>query len=94
MTKLWARAILKHRIARSETVEFTGDLTQAVHELCQKLDISRPLFLQKHEREWRDFQQTSFTRDHFVESIPFDKIEIERIDTDAPRKKSMDPRNG
>lgn len=94
MIQLWVRAIKKHRIVRSETVPYEGDLLTSLGELCTLLDISRPLFLGKHEREWTQFGMTSFTRDHFVESIPFDKIEIEQIDPDAKKKKSQDPRNG
>lgn len=94
MLYLWARGIHKHRIARSETVEFDGDLLEALSELCARLDISRPMMLAKHEREWAEFSQTTFTKDHFVEAIPFDKLEIEQIDPDAKKKKSQVPRNG
>lgn len=94
MLQLWARAIKKHRIVRSETVPLEGDLTDALANICALLDISRPIFLSKHEREWSQFGMTSFTQDHFVEPIPFDKVEIEQIDPDAKKKKSQDPRNG
>ena len=94
MTRLWARAIKKHRIARSETVEMTDNLMDDIGELMRIMDLPRPLWLGKHEREWEQFGQTSFTKDHFVESIAYDKIEIERIDPDAKKKKSQDPRNG
>lgn len=94
MVRLWARMIKKHRIIRSETVELTEDIHQAIGELCAVMDISRPMFLGKHQREWEHFQQTSFTGEHFVEPVFFDKLEIERIDSEAPKKKSKDPRNG
>lgn len=94
MIRLWARAIYKNRILRSETVEWTGDFLESLSALCAALDIPRPLLLEKHGREWSEFAQTSFTADHFVESIPYDKIEIERIDPDDKKKRSNDPRNG
>lgn len=94
MTQLWARGIKKHRIVRSETVELGNDVMEALGELCKLLDISRPMFLGKHEREWEQFGMTSFTKDNFADTIPFDKLEIERIDPDAKKKKSQDPRNG
>lgn len=93
MARLWARMIEKHRIVRSEMVDL-DNMMDALHELCVKMDIPRPLFLSKHQREWDQFQQTSFLKDHFVEAVTFDKLEIERVDTDAPQKKSKDPRNG
>ena len=94
MTYLWARAIRKHRIERSETVEWSGDFIECLSALCSILDIPRPMLLAKHEREWAEFAQTTFLADHFVESIPFDKIEIEHIDPDEKKKRSQDPRNG
>lgn len=87
MIELWARAIRKNRIARSVTVPFDGDLTEALGEIATQLDISRPMFLGKHEREWAQFGQTSFSKDHFVDPIAYDKIEIELIDPDAKKKK-------
>lgn len=94
MMQLWARAIKHHRIARSETVEMGDDLTETLGELFLKLDLPRPMMLGKNDREWEQFGLTSFNRDNFVESIPFERIEIERIDPDAKKKKSQDPRNG
>ncbi len=94
MTELWVRLIKRQKIWRSETAPMEGDVQDALHELCVKLDIPRPIWLSKHDRDWEAFGLTSFSQDHFVEAIPFDKMEIERIDTEAPKKKSQDPRNG
>lgn len=95
MTQLWARAIRKQRIVRSETAPLErDDLQAALDELCTKLDLPRPMLLGKHEREWAQFGLTSFTADHFVEHIPYDRLEVERIDADAKKKRSQDPRNG
>lgn len=93
MSRLWARMMKKHRIVMNETVELS-DLPNALQAICQKMDIPRPIFMSKHQREWDQFQQTSFSKEHFVEAIAFDKLEIERIDEDMPKKKSKDPRNG
>jgi len=86
--------VAKHRIIRSETVELTDDFLEALHDVCFQMDIPRPLLLEKHRREWDQFSQTSFSKDHFVEAVAFDKLEIERIDEDAQKRKSKDPRNG
>ena len=34
-----------------------------------------------------------FLPDAFFEAVPFERLEIEYIDPDAPKKKSRDPRN-
>ena len=45
------------------------------------------------EREWDEFGQTRFLPDDFMESVNFERLEIEYIDPDAPKKRSKDPRN-
>jgi len=94
MTQLWVREIKRHRIVRSETIDLSGDVQTALGDLCVRMDVPRPMWLAKHTREWTQFGLTSFTKDHFVESVSFDKLEIESFDPDAKKKKSQDPRNG
>ena len=52
-----------------------------------------PLWLEKNEREWAEFGMTRFLPDAFFETVPFERMEIEYIDPDAPKKKSSDYRN-
>ena len=94
MDQIWARVIAHHRIVKNETVPFDGSLLDALNALCARMDLPRPMILPKHEREWEQFGQMHFTKDHFVESFPYDKLEIERIGTDERPSRSMDPRNG
>lgn len=93
MTQLWVRLIRKQRIKANLTLPMPDDaLTETLEEACRRLDVPRPLWLGKHEREYQQFQRTSFTQEHFLESIAFDRMEIERIDPDEPRKAPRDPR--
>jgi hypothetical protein len=93
-TRLWARIVTGHRIVRQATAPCLRDDPQpALMEVLKELDLSRPVWLPKHQREWDDFGQTRFTQEHFMESIPFDRLEIEYINPDAPKRKSQDPRN-
>ena len=64
-----------------------------LEEACRKLDIARPIWLDKHSREWDEFGQTRFLPDDFLESVDFQRLEIEYIDPDAKKKKSRDYRN-
>jgi len=94
-TALWVREIRRHRIDRQATAPCTRDDPQdALAEACRELDIPKPLWLDKHQREWDDFGMTSFLPDAFFESVSFDRLEIEYIDPDAKKRKSQDPRNG
>ena len=92
MTGLWVRLMKKHRIDRQATRACVfADARDALTEICRELDVPRPIWLPKHEREFESFRMTGFTRDHFLEDVPFDRLEIEIID-DA-RRKNKDPRN-
>ena len=92
MTGLWVRLMKKHRIDRQATRACAfADARDALTDLCRELDVPRPIWLPKHEREFESFRMTGFTKDHFLEDVPFDRLEIEFFD-DA-RRKSRDPRN-
>ncbi len=92
MTRLWVRLMKKHRIDRQTTRECTFEgAREALDEVCRELDVPRPIWLPKNEREFASFRMTAFTADHFVEEIHFERMEIEFIDD--VRRKSGDPRN-
>ena len=93
-TALWVRLIRHHRTAREAVEPCTRhDPEEALAEACRKLDLSRPLWLDKNQREWDEFGQTRFLPDAFMEHVDFDQLEIEFIDPDAKKKHSRDPRN-
>lgn len=91
---LWVKTIRRNRMDKSITEPCTrDDPMEALTEACHRLDIARPMWLDKNQREWDDFGLTRFFADNFSESVPFDRMEIEYIDPDAPKKNSRDPRN-
>lgn len=91
---LWVRTIRRHRIDRQVVEPCTrSDPQDALEAACRKLDIAKPLWLEKNQREWDDFGQTRFLPDAFLESVDFERLEIEYIDPDAPKRRSSDPRN-
>lgn len=93
-TALWVRTIRHHRIDKQIVEPCTRNQPQeALEAALRKLDLARPLWLDKNQREWDDFGQTRFLPDAFLESVPFERLEIEYIDPDAPKRQSSDPRN-
>ncbi len=93
-TALWVRTIRHHKIDRQTTAPCTRDDPQdALAEACHFLDLPKPIWLDKNQREWDDFGQTRFSEDAFFESVPFDRMEIEYIDPEAKKRRSQDPRN-
>ena len=94
MPRLWARIIRKHRIASQATRDCAfEDAQDALTELCREFDIPRPLWLAKHTREFDEFRRTSFLPEHFMEEVPFQKLEIEFLEDDDKSRRSSDPRN-
>ena len=78
--RLWGRIIKNHRIEKSETVEIEdGNIEEAFLEICRRFDVQRPLQLPKHNREFEQFGRTFYAKEHFTESISFQKLEIELL---------------
>ena len=93
-TALWVKTIRKHHIDLQTTVPCgRDDPREALREACHELDLPEPLWLDKNGREWETFGMTRFLQDAFFETVPFERLEIEYIDPDAPKKKSRDYRN-
>ncbi len=94
MPRLWAKIIKKHRIEKQATVPcaFEG-VEDALTELCHEFDIPRPLWLNKHYREFEEFRRTQFLPEHFMEDVPFQRLDIEFLEDDGKTRRSNDPRN-
>lgn len=87
-TGIWVRLMHKARIERDVTVECSHeDWIGALEKACHLLDVGRPMVLARHERDWEQFSQARFLKEHFVEDVPFDRMEVEFIDPDKKKKK-------
>lgn len=94
--QLWARMIRKNRIKAEALIACEQDgWQQALQEACRQLDLSVPLIVAKHERDWAQYAQTRFLPEHFLDGLPADRLEIEYFDLmSAGGRRSQDPRNG
>ena len=87
--RLWGRLIRHHRISRQETVTIENDdIEEAFLEICRRFDVQRPLQLPKHNREFEKFGRTSYTKEHFTESVDFERLEIELLLPEGEKKHS------
>ena len=94
MPRLWAKIIKKHRIERQSTAPCAfSEVEDALTELCHEFDIPRPLWLNKHYREFEEFRRTQFLPEHFMEDVSFQRLDIEFLEDDGKTRKSNDPRN-
>ena len=80
----------KNKIIESRTAPCTYETWQeALDEICHALDVSRPVIIPRHERDWDNFGLTTFLPEHFLESVSFDKMELQYIDPDRKKQKSL-----
>ena len=87
--RLWGRMVKQQRIIRQETIKIIDDdIEEAFLEICRRFDVQRPIQLPKHNREFEKFGRTFFAKEHFTESIDFDKLEIELIMPDGEKRSS------
>lgn len=92
MYKLWAKKIKHNKIISSITVKNDEDISfsekrdKCIKEICQKFDLSVPLWLEKHRIEFSEFKYVTFYEDDFMDDIDFDKLEIELIDDRKDKK--------
>ena len=86
--RMWGRKMRGQRILASETLPCDPAHPQdALQEICRLLDLPRPLWLGKHDKEYDAFGRTAFTQDHFLEAIAFTRLEIELIQPDEQKKR-------
>lgn len=88
MYKLWAKKFTKNHLTDSIVVKSNENITtsekkdKCLKEICQKLDLSVPVWLKKHTLEFSEFKYVTFYPHDFIDEVDFDKLEIELIDDD------------
>lgn len=78
--KFWGKLKSEDKIIKDLTSE-AASFSDALADICRDLDLSKPLILEKHVGEMRQFNRTVFYPDDFIESVSFDSFEIEKIVT-------------
>lgn len=86
MYRLWAKAIKNNKTIKSIDVKNGENISQelklkkCLSEIFNKLDISAPIWLSKHDKEFMEFKKIIFLKDDFIDEVNFDKLEIDLID--------------
>ena len=79
--KIWAITRKNNRIVLDKI--FEDDILtieELIFKACAEFDIGRPVILSKHEAEIDDFRRTIFYPADFIETVKFDRFEVEIID--------------
>lgn len=88
MYKLWAKKYYKNHLMDSIVVKNKEDITtsekrdKCLKEICQKLDLSVPVWLKKHTQEFSQFKYVTFYPQDFIDDVDFDKLEVELLDSE------------
>ena len=87
---IWVKLIRHGRTARDEMIPCARqDWEDALTEACRRLDLQRPCVLPRHGRDFEQFGLVRFTPEHFIESVGFDRMEIEYIDPDSRKTRPV-----
>ncbi len=60
----------------------THKIFNALDDACQVFDLGKPIWLESTIRDFKLHGKARFTKDAFVEDIPFDYLEIHVIEED------------
>ena len=73
----------KQKLIKDKNVTYDSalegeDLLMAcLEQVLDAWDLSRPLILQRHCRDLENFGRAIFKKDDFVDSFPYDQLEVE-----------------
>ena len=86
MFRLWGKLWKQNRLLQ-DTV-YTDDsqsnrtrkVFDGLEDICKTFDLAVPIWLDSNIREFQLHSKTRFYADSFIESIPFDYLEIQVIE--------------
>ena len=81
---IYGKLIKKNMILTEEKAEYTDSdmtfqqkLTNCLIDICKKMDIQVPIWMNKNTKELAKFNKTFFTDEQFMEKVYFERFEIE-----------------
>ncbi|HIS26257.1 MAG TPA: hypothetical protein IAA57_05030 [Candidatus Pullilachnospira intestinigallinarum] len=88
MFRLWGKMWKGNRLLKDTVICDSSEDTRthkifhALDEICYQWDLSRPLWLDHNISEFQRHAKTRFRSDNFIDSIPFDYLEIQILEED------------
>ncbi len=86
--RIWAKIFKDNRMLQDMTVSDDRDDTRthkvfsALEEVCYAFDLGKPIWLDATIAEFQKHAKARFYQDNFVETIPFDYLELHVIEED------------
>lgn len=81
--KIWAKVLKHQKIIQEAVREFPARPLDAeewgrlIADIAKPMDLACPVLLDKHVQELARFNRTWFTQTDFIESVSFDRFELE-----------------
>ena len=88
MFRLWVKLIsdnhlMKDMVVCDESLDTrTHKVMNAIEKACYEMDLSKPIWLDSVVKDFQIHAKCRFTKDCFVEEVPFDYMEIQVIEED------------
>lgn len=83
--KIWGKIIKKEHVLKSKTIVVdpsTITFFDMLKNMCEALNISTPVLLEKHVYDFNVFHMCMFKPDDFIEDVLFDKFTLELVNID------------
>ena len=86
MFRMWGKLWKDNHLLKDTVVENgqkdsrTHKVFQALEEICYEFDLEKPIWLDSNIKDFKLHAKTRFGRDHFIESVDFDYLEIQVIE--------------
>lgn len=86
--RIWFKLFDDTRMIASETIEDDSNETRThkifhgLEEVCYRLDLGKPIWLESNIKEFKRSGKTRFYQDNFIEEIEFDFLEIQVLEED------------
>lgn len=84
--RIWAKIFLENRLIKDITVEDNTDDTRthkifnSLEKVCREFDLEKPIWLESNIKDFKRHSKTRFTKDSFIEDVPFDFLEFHVIE--------------
>ncbi len=88
MMRIWFKLIsdnhlLKDTVICDESADTrTHKVMNSLEKACYELDLPKPIWLDNAVRDFQIHAKCRFTRDAFIEDVPFDYMEMQVIEED------------
>ena len=86
--RLWGKIITENHLDKDVVIKNdradtrTHKIMNALEKICYDFDLGKPIWLDSNITDFKKHRKTRFRQDNFLESIPFDFLEIEIIEED------------